>query len=89
MHAKTPLFNGESLKLLSVGRGYGKRFTFESKTKNTNEHYFWSDSYNEGFGFAPHEVVCGQRFKLITNENNQELGIAVVKKDDLPQVPET
>jgi hypothetical protein len=83
-HATKPLFNGESVKLRTIGRGYGKRFTFESASKNGNDQYFWSDSYVEGFGFAPHEVFPGMFFKIFAGED-ELIGTALVKKADKPQ----
>lgn len=82
--AKLPLFGGKPLNLLSIGRGYGKRFTFESTSKNNNENYFWSDSYPEGFGFAPQAVFEGHRFRIFVGD--EEIGVAVVKKASKPQV---
>lgn len=72
------------MKLLSIGRGYGKRFTFESAARNVNDHFFWSDSYAEGFGFAPHEVIPGLMFKIMAGD--EEIGTALVKKANKPQV---
>ena len=83
-HAKNSLFGGQPMKLLSIGRGYGKRFTFESSTRNVNDHFFWSDSYAEGFGFAPHEVIPGLMFKIFAGDD--EIGTALVKKANKPQV---
>ena len=86
-HAKNPLFGGKALKLLTVGRGYGKRFTFDDDCRNDNQHYFWSDSYLEGFGFAPHEIFAGQKFRICAGAGmSEELGIAIVEKANQPQV---
>ncbi|ODN05800.1 hypothetical protein Ocin01_00893 [Orchesella cincta] len=83
-HAKTPLFGGKALKLISLGRGYGKKFTFESDVRNSNGNYFWSDSYPEGFGFTPKAVFEGHRFKILAGED--EIGVAVVRKATIPQI---
>jgi hypothetical protein len=83
-HAKNPLFGGYPKKLLSVGRGYGKRFTFESCSRNDNDNYFWSDSYPEGFGFEPRSVFEGHRFRIFAGD--EEIGVAIVKKASKPQV---
>ena len=86
-HAKSPLWGGKALKLLSIGRGYGKRFTFDDECKNDNQNYFWSDSYLEGFGFAPHEIFAGQKFRIFAGAGmSEELGIAIVEKANRPQV---
>ncbi|CAG7734701.1 unnamed protein product [Allacma fusca] len=86
-HAKNAMFGGKALKLLSIGRGYGKRFTFDSDCRNENENYFWSDSYLEGFGFAPHEIFTGMKFKIRAGAAwSEDLGIAIVKKAEKPQV---
>ncbi|XP_021960303.1 uncharacterized protein LOC110856156 isoform X2 [Folsomia candida] len=82
--SKTPLFGGKPLNLLSIGRGYGKRLTFDSTSKNNNENYFWSDSYPEGFGFAPQAVFEGHRFRIFVGE--EEIGVAVVKKVEIQMV---
>lgn len=83
-HAKNPLFSGKALKLLSVGRGYGKKFSFESENRNSNTNYFWSDSYPEGFGFTPKAVFEGHRFRILAGED--EIGVATVRKATSPQV---
>lgn len=46
------LFDGKALQLESVGQGYGKRLTFESKDILENDNYFWSDSNDTGFAFS-------------------------------------
>ncbi|XP_022646641.1 uncharacterized protein LOC111260452 [Varroa jacobsoni] len=47
------LFNGQGLLLESIGRGYGKRITFESESRNEPYNYFYSDTVPEGYAFAP------------------------------------
>lgn len=84
-HAKNPLFNGKALKLLSLGRGYGKKFTFECENRNSNGNYFWSDSYLEGFGFTPKAVFEGHRFRILAGCGD-EIGVATVRKAPIPQV---
>jgi len=46
------LFKGKALTLQSIGRGYGKRITFEGETLNSNNNYFYSDTHPAGFGFS-------------------------------------
>ncbi|KAK6617808.1 hypothetical protein RUM43_014036 [Polyplax serrata] len=61
------LFGGKPLQLLSIGRGYSRRLTFEadgSTTLNDNSNYFWADSRSEGFGFELHVVGTGDKFMI-------------------------
>jgi len=81
--SKFSFFGGKPLPLLSIGRGYGKRFTFDSSHKNANDNFFWSDSYPEGFGFAPQAVFEGHRFRIFVGDD--QIGTAVVTKASKPQ----
>lgn len=60
------LFGGRPLRLDSVGRGYGKRITFEAPPGglNENDNYFYSDTIAQGYGFAPIAVQVGDRFRV-------------------------
>jgi hypothetical protein len=60
------VFNGRALQLLSIGRGYSKRLTFEADTNslNNNSNYFWSDSNPNGFAFELEVVSPGDKFTL-------------------------
>uniref|UniRef100_A0A1Y1KYC3 Uncharacterized protein n=1 Tax=Photinus pyralis TaxID=7054 RepID=A0A1Y1KYC3_PHOPY len=59
------LFDGKALTLKSIGRGYARRFTFESdKGRFNNENYFWSDNRPEGFGFELELVSDGDKFTV-------------------------
>jgi hypothetical protein len=60
------VFNGRALQLLSIGRGYSKRLTFEADTNtlNNNSNYFWSDSSPDGFAFELEVVSPGDKFTL-------------------------
>lgn len=60
------LFGGRALRLDSVGRGYGKRITFEAPPGglNENDNYFYSDTIAQGYGFAPIAVQVGDRFRV-------------------------
>ena len=60
------MFNGRALRLLSIGRGYSRRLTFQadSSTLNNNNNYFWSDSRPEGFAFELEVVSPGDKFTL-------------------------
>lgn len=60
------LFGGRPLRLDSVGRGYGKRLTFEAPLGglNDNENFFYSDTIAQGYGFAPVAVQVGDRFAV-------------------------
>ena len=71
-------FDGEALTLLSIGLGYGRRITFESKDVLRNENFFWTDSNPEGFAFAIDAVPIGQKFTVYSIETDKEIGTAVV-----------
>uniref|UniRef100_A0A023FCL6 Uncharacterized protein n=1 Tax=Amblyomma cajennense TaxID=34607 RepID=A0A023FCL6_AMBCJ len=60
------LFGGRPLRLESVGRGYGKRITFEAPPGglNENDNFFYSDTIAQGYGFAPIAVQVGDRFRV-------------------------
>lgn len=59
------LFEGVALVLKSIGRGYGKRLTFESQDIE-NDNFFWSDSNpDEGFAFSIHLIFKGDRFHVV------------------------
>lgn len=60
------LFGGRPLLLESVGRGYGKRITFEAPPGglNENDNFFYSDTIAQGYGFAPVAVQVGDRFRV-------------------------
>ncbi|CAL4089408.1 unnamed protein product [Meganyctiphanes norvegica] len=86
--SKKCLFGGDALVLQSVGRGYGKRMTFESKSLNQNENYFWSDTNPEGYGFTIQAVSPGETFTII-HQGIEEIGRAQVFRADLPQIEES
>lgn len=50
--SKKKIFNGQALRLVSIGMGYAKRLTFEPEANqlNTSENHFWSDSIPCGYG---------------------------------------
>lgn len=52
--SKGRLFNGQALRLNSIGMGYAKRITFECDPNNLNEsqNHFWSDSNPDGYGLV-------------------------------------
>lgn len=60
------VFNGRAVHLLSIGRGYSRRLTFEADTNtlNDNSNYFWSDSSPHGFAFELEVVSPGDKFTL-------------------------
>ncbi|KAL1462818.1 hypothetical protein WDU94_014625 [Cyamophila willieti] len=82
------LFNGEALRLVSVGMGYAKRLTFAPSPNqlNNNSNYFWSDSYPDGLGFEPRALHVGMKFNIYAGE--QRLGYAKVYRADASQVEE-
>ncbi|XP_071957130.1 uncharacterized protein [Antedon mediterranea] len=78
------LFEGRALHLLSISQGYGKRITFESKIKNLNSNYFWSDSNDDGYGFSLIAVEHGDKF-TICNLRRRPIGHAIVEDVDETQ----
>ncbi|XP_077298327.1 uncharacterized protein LOC143919727 isoform X2 [Arctopsyche grandis] len=79
------LFAGRALTLLSIGRGYAKRLTFESGDSklNSNENYFWSDSRPEGFSFEVEVVSVGDKFTIydINQESQGTLEVVQLQKE--------
>ena len=66
------LFDGKALQLESVGQGYGKRLTFESKDILENDNYFWSDSNS-------HDRCIGS-FSLQTVSEKQKVTGVVIEE---------
>lgn len=56
------LFEGAALTLQSIGRGYGKRITFNSDSSLYNDNYFYSDTCEEGYGFTIEAISVGDQF---------------------------
>lgn len=83
---KNYLFNGKALQLVNIGMGYGKRITFkpDAHNLNNNTNFFWSDSYQEGYGFEPQAVFCGMKFDVMND--TQCIGEASVFRSDNPQI---
>jgi len=86
-HSRKSLFGGQALLLKSIGRGYGKRITFDSDRLNHNNNYFWSDSFYDGLGFSIQVVFVGMDF-VIEDQNGAAIGRARITKADVPQVEE-
>ncbi|XP_022920978.2 uncharacterized protein [Onthophagus taurus] len=84
INSKRTLFNGQPLKLTSIGQGYAKRFTFESNSKLENDNFFWSDNNLEGYAFETRAVYDQTRFNIICND--RIIGEARVFRSDLPQL---
>ena len=78
-------YGGKALTLMSIGKGYGKRLTFESFDVLENDNYFWSDSHPEGFAFSLCVVDAGQTFDLCSNEDFREIGSVVFEGIDNAQ----
>ncbi|XP_044749324.1 uncharacterized protein LOC123310012 isoform X2 [Coccinella septempunctata] len=83
---KSHLFNGKTLKLMSIGMGYAKRLTFESESKIENDNYLWSDNHPDGLGLEPRAVHEGMKFKVTAG--GHVLGEATVFRTDNPQIEE-
>lgn len=59
------LFDGRPLLLENIGRGYGKRITFESASKNEPSNYFYSDTAPEGYAFSPVAVCVHDQLDIL------------------------
>lgn len=86
-HRKQNLFQGQSLKLTSIGIGYAKRLTFESESKLNSNNYLWSDNHPDGLALEPRAVLKGMKFAIYAGE--QLLGEANVFRADMPQNEES
>jgi hypothetical protein len=86
--SKRLLFEGQSLRLISTGPGYGKRITFAPDAKNLNasNNFFWSDSHPDGLGFEPRAVCAGMKFEV--RAAGQRLGEGSVFRADAVQQEE-
>ncbi|CAN7986296.1 unnamed protein product [Ixodes hexagonus] len=74
------LFDGRALTLESVGRGYGKRITFQAGPGglNDNDNYFYSDTIAQGYGFSPVAVEVGDRFRIRDSDSEEPCGDLLV-----------
>lgn len=82
------LFDGRTLKLLSIGMGYAKRLTFQPDSLLEPDNYLWSDSHPDGLGLEPRAVHTGMRFAIVTSDG-QRLGDASVFRADMAQKEES
>lgn len=81
------LFDGDSLCLLSIGQGYGKRLTFESDDLLENSNFFWSDSNHEdGYGFSIQVVSVGNKLGVFDCQGRQVAKAVVTTVDEAQQV---
>ncbi|XP_057650884.1 uncharacterized protein LOC130890683 [Diorhabda carinulata] len=78
------LFNGKALTLTSIGRGYARRFTFESDKFIGNDNYFWSDNRPEGYAFELELLSEGDKFTFF-NPNGEPEGTVEVLSIEGPQ----
>lgn len=67
------LFGGAALTLLSIGRGYGKRITFESESLLYSDNYFYSDSCQDGYGFTIEALSVGDYFRWVLDVITRKL----------------
>lgn len=78
------LFGGKALKLQSIGKGYGKRITFEGESLLCNDNYLYSDTNEEGWAFSIEALSVGDQFRLV-NSAGEDVGSAEVFRADVPQ----
>ncbi|XP_035687219.1 uncharacterized protein LOC118423246 [Branchiostoma floridae] len=84
LNTKRFLFGGRTLRLQEVGRGYGKRITFQGEKLNKNSNYFWSDSHPNGFGFSIVAVNTNDEYTLCSMDG-RPIGKVHVGSVPLPQ----
>jgi len=86
--SKQLLFEGQSLLLMSIGPGYGKRITFmpDRQSLNASNNFLWSDSHPDGLGFEPRAVHAGMKF--VVTAAGQRLGEGSVFRADAVQQQE-
>jgi len=63
-------FKGEALTLQSIGRGYGKRITFEG------ENVFYSDTYPSGLALSVVSISAGDQFTVTTPDTEHPVAEA-------------
>ena len=73
------LFEGQALRLQSVGLGYGKRITFQGESLNYTDNYFWSDTATEGYGFSLQVLRPGSSF-LVYFTDERPIGTAFIEE---------
>ncbi|XP_064461353.1 uncharacterized protein LOC135371214 [Ornithodoros turicata] len=81
------LFDGRALRLDSIGRGYGKRLTFEptGSSLNENDNFFYSDTIAQGFGFSPIAIEVGEKFRVRHVKSEEYCGELVCSEIARPQ----
>lgn len=69
------------MELISIGRGYSKRLTFEASPGllNNNNNYFWTDSMPFGYAFQVHVVSVGDNFTAYDANGVAVATIEVIK----------
>jgi len=88
VHTTKCLFEGKALLLEAIGRGYGKRLSFQGDTAMENDNYFWSDSQPDGFAFCIQSIFPEMYFR-IENDEDKVVGNATVFRTDIPEVEES
>ncbi|XP_050545159.1 uncharacterized protein LOC126907709 isoform X2 [Daktulosphaira vitifoliae] len=75
------LFDNRALELLSIGRGYSRRLTFEASPGllNENDNYFWTDSMPSGYAFQVYVVSVGDNFTVYDANNVAVATLEVTK----------
>lgn len=81
------LFDGEALRLQSIGQGYGKRLTFECDDLLENPNFFWSDSNHEdGYGFAIQVISEAMRLGVLDCQGRRVAQAVVTAVDEAQEV---
>lgn len=75
------MFDNRALELISIGRGYSRRLTFEASPGllNNNENYFWTDSMPFGYAIQVHVVSVGDIFTVYDANNVAVASLEVTK----------
>ncbi|XP_046841130.1 uncharacterized protein LOC124435195 [Xenia sp. Carnegie-2017] len=84
MNTNEQLFGGKAKKLESIGKGYGRRLTFESEDILENNNFFWSDSHEAGFAFLPEILSVGDIFQAL-DSHGDEVGSIFLTQVSEPQ----
>lgn len=74
--------------LKSIGRGYARRFTFESdkESLNNNENYFWSDNRPEGYAFELEAISEGDKFTIFDVVTREAQGTVEIMKVEVSRI---
>lgn len=73
------LFDNKALTLQSIGRGFARRFTFESEGNLSNDNYFYSDNRPEGYAFELEVVSENDKFTIFDMNDELQGTVEILK----------